>query len=252
MGIIVEYYNKEDIDSFQNDLKQFNISVTENEMNSFLKYYELLLEWNSFMNLTSITDLKDVFKKHFVDSISLVKAVPDLSKISYSLIDVGSGAGFPGIPLKILFPDLKITLLDSLNKRVRFLSEVSEQLNLKNIIIVHGRAEEYAREKNIRENFDLCVSRAVSNLATLSEYCIPFIKKGGYFISYKADQVGDELEASKKAVNVLGGKIINQISFQLPDSDIGRNLIVIKKIKDTPFKYPRKSGLPSKEPIVKK
>ena len=203
------------------------------------------------MNLTSITDFSEVLKKHFIDSISLVNAVPYLLKDSYQIIDVGSGAGFPGIPLKIIFPQLKVTLIDSLNKRIKFLNEVSNSLGLENMTIIHGRAEDLARPGKLREKYDFCISRAVSNLATLSEYCIPFVRKNGFFISYKSEQISEEYENAKNVIHILGGKLENQIHFFLPNSDIGRNLIVIKKIKPTPLKYPRKAGIPSKEPIVK-
>lgn len=244
-------YKENEIDSFRMDLLKFNIVLDDKKMDSFLKYYELLIEWNSFMNLTSITDFSEVMKKHFIDSISLVNAVPYLLKDSYQIIDVGSGAGFPGIPLKIIFPQLKVTLIDSLNKRIKFLNEVSNSLGLENMTIIHGRAEDLARPGKLREKYDFCISRAVSNLATLSEYCIPFVRKNGFFISYKSEQISEEYENAKNVIHILGGKLENQIHFFLPNSDIGRNLIVIKKIKPTPLKYPRKAGIPSKEPIVK-
>ena len=244
-------YKENEIDSFKMDLLKFNIVLDDKKMDSFLKYYELLIEWNSFMNLTSITDFSEVLKKHFIDSISLVNAVPYLLKDSYQIIDVGSGAGFPGIPLKIIFPQLKVTLIDSLNKRIKFLNEVSNSLGGENMTIIHGRAEDLARPGKLREKYDFCISRAVSNLATLSEYCIPFVRKNGFFISYKSEQISEEYENAKNVIHILGGKLENQIHFFLPNSDIGRNLIVIKKIKPTPLKYPRKAGIPSKEPIVK-
>lgn len=236
---------------FQKDLKQFHISLSERQSEQFLQYYQLLKEWNSFMNLTAIIEFEEVLKKHFVDSVSLINAVPDLNEKPYTLIDVGTGAGFPGIPLKIVFPDLKITLLDSLNKRVQFLNEVVHILNLQDIIVVHGRAEDYAKPGKLRESFDLCVSRAVANLTTLSEYCLPFVKKGGYFISYKSEKITGEYHDAKEAIKILGGKYERQVEFKLPDSDIYRNLFVIKKESDTPLKFPRKAGLPSKDPIVK-
>ena len=241
---MLEKYN---IDSFEKDLEELNINLEKRQICHFLQYYELLVEWNSFMNLTAITDFYEVIKKHFIDSLSLVKAI-DLSK-NYSVIDIGTGAGFPGIPLKIAFPNLEITLLDSLNKRIKFLNEVIEKLGLENIETIHGRAEDFAKDKNYRQSYDLCVSRAVANLSTLSEYCLPYVKTGGKFISYKSEKITDEMNAAKKAISILGGNISGQVDFNLPDSDIYRNLFIIEKIKDTPMKYPRKAGLPSKEPI---
>ncbi len=235
--------------SFQKDLEEFEIYLNEEQARQFLNYYDLLKEWNSFMNLTAITEFHEVLKKHFVDSLSLIKAIPDLAEKSYSVIDVGTGAGFPGIPLKIVFPNLKVTLLDSLNKRIKFLNEAVRELKLEDVVLIHGRAEDFSKPEKKRESFDLCVSRAVANLSTLSEYCIPFVKKGGYFISYKSERLSEEFDSAKKAIQVLGGKYERQVEFNLPDSDIYRNLVVIKKEKSTPLKYPRKAGLPSKEPI---
>lgn len=163
--------------SFQKDLEEFEIYLNEEQVRQFLNYYDLLKEWNSFMNLTAITEFHEVLKKHFVDSLSLVKAIPDLVEKSYSVIDVGTGAGFPGIPLKIVFPNLKVTLLDSLNKRIKFLNEAVRELKLEDVVLIHGRAEDFSKPEKKRESFDLCVSRAVANLSTLSEYCIPFVKK---------------------------------------------------------------------------
>ena len=235
--------------SFQKDLEEFEIYLNEEHVRQFLNYYDLLKEWNSFMNLTAITEFHEVLKKHFVDSLSLVKAIPDLVEKSYSVIDVGTGAGFPGIPLMIVFPNLKVTLLDSLNKRIKFLNEAVRELKLEDVVLIHGRAEDFSKPEKKRESFDLCVSRAVANLSTLSEYCIPFVKKGGYFISYKSERLSEEFDSAKKAIQVLGGKYERQVEFNLPNSDIYRNLVVIKKEKSTPLKYPRKAGLPSKEPI---
>lgn len=237
------------LEIFEKDLKQLHLELSKKQILQFISYYELLIDWNSRMNLTAITEFEDVLKKHFIDSLSLISAVSDLAQKQYDLIDVGTGAGFPGIPLKIAFPNLKITLLDSLNKRIQFLNEVICKLELQDIEAVHGRAEDFAKPDQFRERFDLCVSRAVANLATLSEYCIPFVKPGGFFISYKSEKVNVELEEAKKAISVLGGNFQKNIEFLLPHSDITRNFIVIQKKNKTPLKYPRKAGLPSKEPI---
>lgn len=239
--------SKYDLSILKNGFSEFGIELNNDQIDNFIKYYELLIEWNSFMNLTAITEFEEVCIKHFVDSVSLIKAI-DCNKKT-TVIDIGTGAGFPGIPLKIVFPNLKITLLDSLGKRVKFLNEVINQLRLKDIDAIHGRAEDFSKAGVMRESFDVCVSRAVANLATLSEYCLPYVKNGGYFISYKSEKIIEEIQAASNAINILGGKIEDQIEFNLLDSDIYRNLCVIKKVGDTPKKYPRKAGLPSKEPL---
>ena len=238
---------KYDTTQFQKDLKEFNIILSDKQINQFLRYYELLVEWNEFMNLTAITEYNEVMKKHFLDSLSLIKTY-DVSQVR-SVIDVGTGAGFPGLALKIAYPNLKVTLLDSLNKRIKFLDEVINQLGLTDIETVHGRAEDFAKPGKLRERYDICVSRAVANLTSLSEYCLPFVKVGGEFISYKSEKMSEELENAKKAISVLGGKYDRCEEFYLPESDIFRNLVVIKKSKENPKKYPRKAGLPTKEPI---
>lgn len=229
------------------EISKLGIELTEKQCQQFLRYYEILVEWNSFMNLTAITDYDEVVTKHFADSLELVKIL-DLSK-DYSVLDLGTGAGFPGIPLKIVFPHLKVTLLDSLNKRVKFLNEVISQLGLTEITAIHGRAEDYGRDKLYREQYELCVSRAVANLATLSEYCLPYVKKQGYFVAYKSGKIEEEVENSRKAVSVLGGKIEQVESFQLADTDMGRSFVMIRKCKETSKEYPRTAGKPSKEPI---
>lgn len=215
-----------------------------------MSYYELLTEWNQVMNLTAITDFDEVCKKHFIDSLSLVKAYEINDSIS--IMDIGTGAGFPGIPLKIAFPNLKVTLLDSLHKRVVFLQTVIDNLKLENIEALHGRAEDFAKKEIYREQYDLCVSRAVSNLSTLSEYCIPYVKVGGYFISYKSEKLTEEIKDAEHAISILGGKVENQIEFKIPDSDIYRNLLVVYKEKETPAIYPRKAGVPSKNQFIER
>ena len=232
---------------FESKLNELGITLTDNQKEQFVKFYELLVEWNKVMNLTGITEYEEVNEKHFVDSLSIVKAI-DINKVE-TVIDVGTGAGFPGIPLKIAFPHLNVVLLDSLNKRIKFLNAVIDELGLQGIETIHGRAEDFAKQTDYREQFDLCVSRAVANLATLSEYCIPYVKKEGLFVPYKSGEIEDELEQSKKAVHVLGGKIQDVVKFQLPGSEIGRSFVIINKLQNTAKKYPRKAGLPSKEPI---
>ena len=232
---------------FEQQLQQLNIQLNEVQKEQFHRYYELLVEWNKVMNLTGITEYDEVVMKHFVDSLSIVK-VNGFDNVT-SIIDVGTGAGFPGIPLKIVFPEIKITLLDSLNKRIRFLNAVIDELELENIETIHGRAEDFSKKEDYREQYDLCVSRAVANLATLSEYCLPYVKVGGCFIPYKSGEIDEELNNSKKAVRILGGKIEEVVKFQLPDTDIGRSFVKIKKNKNTAKKYPRKAGLPAKEPL---
>ncbi len=229
------------------ELKNLNINMNNNQIDQLLQYYDILIEKNKVMNLTAITEYEEFIYKHFIDSLSLVR-VCNLNN-SMSIIDVGTGAGFPGIPLKIAYPNLNIVLLDSLNKRIQFLNEAIQELNLNNIEAVHGRAEDFGKNTLYREQYDICVSRAVANLSVLSEYCIPFIKKDGYFISYKSSNIQEELESSKKAIHVLGGVIHKVDQFQLPGTDIERSLVMIKKVANTPKKYPRTSGKPSKEPI---
>ena len=232
---------------FESKLNELGITLDNKQKQQFVKFYELLVEWNKVMNLTGITEYEEVNEKHFVDSLSIVKAV-DMNSVE-SVIDIGTGAGFPGIPLKIAFPHLKVVLLDSLNKRINFLNTVIDELGLTDIKTIHGRAEDFAKQADYREQFDLCVSRAVANLATLSEYCIPYVKKDGLFVPYKSGEIAEELEQSKKAVHVLGGKIEDVVKFQLPGTEIGRSFVKIRKVQNTAKRYPRKAGLPGKEPI---
>ena len=214
-----------DTTQFKKDLKQLNVTLSDFQVEQFMVYYEMLAEWNQVMNLTAITEYNAVLKKHFIDSLSLCKAY-DTSK-NISCIDVGTGAGFPGLALKIAYPNMKVTLLDSLQKRIQFLDAVIQKLELSGIETIHGRAEDYAKPGMLREKFDLSVSRAVANLSTLSEYCLPFVKKGGYFISYKSEKIAEEMEEAVNAISILGGEVKGQIEFMLPDSDIYRNLFVI-------------------------
>ena len=200
--------------------------------------------------MTAITEFDDVIIKHFLDSLALIKIInKENMESDIKIIDVGTGAGFPGIPLKIAFPHIKITLLDSLNKRINFLKEVSEELKLDDIDFIHGRSEDFGKNPQYREKFDICVSRAVANLATLSELCVPFVKVGGAFVSYKAGDCGKEIEESYKAVEKMGGKIEECKKYQVPVSDLSRVLVYVKKEKATPKAYPRKAGTPAKEPI---
>lgn len=235
------------VDNLKNKLNQLSIEYSESQIEKLLKYYEMLIEKNKVMNLTAITEFDEVVEKHFIDSLSIVRVI-DMEKV-HSIIDIGTGAGFPGIPVKIMFPHIKVTLVDSLNKRVNFLNEVIENLELSDIEAYHGRAEDYGRDKKFREKYDLCVSRAVANLASLSEYCMPFVKPDGYFISYKAGECEDEIDNSKNAIKILSGKIEKVEKFSLPDSEISRSFIKIKRIKNLSNKYPRKSGIPSRNPL---
>lgn len=236
-----------DLTILEEGCRELGITLDEIQKKQFTDFYEYLVEKNKVMNLTGITEFQEVLVKHFLDSLACVKAV-DMSRIK-RIMDIGTGAGFPGVPLKIAFPHLEACLLDSLKKRVNFLEETFQMLKLENITAIHGRAEEYAKNKQYRETYDLCVSRAVSNLATLSEYCLPYVKTGGYLISYKSGTVQEEVEQAQKAVKILGGKIQDVVYFQLPDSEIQRSLVVIEKIKATPGRYPRKAGTPLKEPL---
>ena len=235
----------ENLDFFVKELEKLNMTLTDEQLNQFVQYYELLVEKNKVMNLTAITEFHEVIEKHFIDSLSLIKMI-DLNKEA-SVIDMGTGAGFPGIPLKIAFSNLDITLADSLNKRVSFLNEVIDVLKLQNIRSVHGRAEDLANQKDMREQYDYCVSRAVANLSTLSEYCLPFVHIGGAFISYKSGNCDEEIEQAKSAVFLLGGKLRKVDKFQIGEN--GRSFVVIDKVKGTPKKYPRKAGTPSRNPL---
>lgn len=226
-------------------LKLININISEDEIENFKIYMELLLEWNEKINLTAITDENDIVLKHFVDSLTIKKYISENEKI----IDIGTGAGFPGIPLAIMNKNNEITLMDSLNKRIVFLNDVIDKLKLNNVKAIHSRAEELARNKNHREKYDVAVSRAVANLSTLVEYMLPFVRIGGKCICMKGPNIEEELKNAKKAIKELGGEVIKIENFKLPESDNERNIVIIKKIRETSSKYPRKSGTPSKEPI---
>lgn len=236
-----------DFSHFQKILEKWEIPFSSEQQEQFVTYYKMLVEKNKVMNLTAITEFDEVLDKHFLDSIALARYV-DLTK-SISLIDLGTGAGFPGMPLKIMFPNLKVTLADSLNKRIVFLDEVIGELGLTDIQTVHARAEDLAHNSDYREQYDFCVSRAVANLSSLSEYCLPFVRIGGTFISYKSGEIEEELAAAKKAIFLLGGQFDQVIPFQLDGTDLGRSFVLINKDKKTAKTYPRKSGMPTKKPL---
>lgn len=233
---------KEKMNSY---LEEINIKLNEEQIKQFYDYMNLLLEWNEKINLTAITDKDEIILKHFVDCLTILKYI----KENACIIDVGTGAGFPGIPLKIARKDLKIVLMDSLNKRINFLNEVIKNLKLENIETIHSRAEELGKNKKYRETFDVATSRAVANLNTLSEYMLPFVKKGGMSICMKGPGAEEEVQKAKRAISILGGKVDLVDSFDLPNSDIARNVVIINKNEVTPGKYPRKAGTPAKEPL---
>lgn len=237
---------------FLNQLNEMiqDFSLSDAQLQQLRLYYNNLVEWNQKMNLTSITDEQDVYEKHFLDSYSLLINVPrETLTPGKALLDVGTGAGFPGIPIAIGFPEINVTLMDSLNKRIIFLLDTVNKLQIRNVRCVHGRAEELGKDNNYREQFDVVVSRAVANLNVLNEYCLPFVKTGGLFIAYKSDKVREELEAGNKAAGILGADLIKEFSFYLPETDYRRTLLAYKKTKSTPSRYPRNAGIPSKKPL---
>ncbi|MBE6009921.1 MAG: 16S rRNA (guanine(527)-N(7))-methyltransferase RsmG [Lachnospiraceae bacterium] len=239
--------NLEDLNALESGLSEYGLSLSDKQKNQFVTYGSMLQEWNQKMNLTAITDSEEIAVKHFLDSLTGIRLV-DFSKVE-TLIDLGTGAGFPGIPLKIMFPEMKVTLADSLNKRINFLNSVIEQLELNIVTAVHGRAEDLARKPEYREQFDVCASRAVANLATLSEYCIPFVKNKGCFLSYKGPDADWEIREAKNAIERMGGRFENSDHFTLPPYQDERVLVLIRKEKPTPKKYPRQAGTPAKKPI---
>lgn len=224
---------------------KLNIELSENQIEQFLLYKDLLKEWNEKINLTAITDDKEIIIKHFIDSLTIAKYISD----NDTIIDVGTGAGFPGIPIKIVKPDTEVTLLDSLNKRLLFLQDVIDKNKLKKIRCVHGRAEDVSRETIHREVYDIATARAVANMSTLVELCIPFVKVGGIFVCMKGTNT-DEIDDAKNAIKLLGGEIEKIDNFVLPDTDMERNIIIIRKVKNTPGEFPRKAGVPAKNPII--
>lgn len=234
-------------EEFKRLLHDKSIMLTDEQMKQFSQYFDLLIEWNKKMNLTAITERKEVYLKHFYDSISLA-FFEDFS-IEKKICDIGAGAGFPSIPLKIVFPTLQVTIVDSLNKRILFLTELVQQLGLKDVTLYHERAEIFAQQTGVRGSFDFVTARAVARLNVLSELCLPLVKKDGFFLALKALKSEEEIKEAKHAIAVLGGKIEQEYSFKLPISDDERHIVVIQKKKKTPKKYPRKPGLPNKQPI---
>lgn len=224
----------------------YNIKLDEDQVNAFLQYKDILKEWNEKINLTAIEDDEEIILKHFVDSLSIL---PYLENTNKTLVDIGTGAGFPGIPVKIAYKNVNVTLLDSLDKRIKFLNEVIQKLNLPGINTFHGRAEDFGVKNEHREKYDIAVARAVANLPVLLEYCLPFVKTGGSFIAMKGSNL-EEVQNSKKALEILGGEIAAVKEITLPFSDMKRNIILIKKLRQTPTRYPRKAGKPSKEPLI--
>lgn len=234
---------------FRQELAKIGIDLSEQQMNQFKMYYELLVEWNQKINLTAITDLEEVYLKHFYDSITLATTI-DLSQEDYSLCDVGAGAGFPSIPLKIVYPNIEVSIVDSLNKRINFLKLLCDSLGLEKVNLYHDRAETFGQNKAHRENFDLVTARAVARLNVLAELCLPLVKKNGQFLALKAAKSEEEVTEGKKAIAILGGKLVKETEVSLPFSEDKRYIVAIEKKKETPNKYPRKPGTPNKKPLI--
>lgn len=237
----------ENKDILRKGIEELGISVNDKILQNFKVYREVLVDWNQKMNLTGIEEEREVYIKHFLDSISAI--TNNYIKDGMSIIDVGTGAGFPGLPLRICLKNVKLTLLDSLNKRINFLQEVSAKVGIDNIEFIHGRAEDFGKDENYREKYDIATARAVAGLPVLIEFCAPFIKLGGYFVCLKGPNANLELEEAKKAIEIMGLKFVEKIDVKLPELDLSHNILVFKKIKNTPEKYPRKAGKPSKNPI---
>lgn len=227
--------------------KDVGVEFTVDKYKKFMIYKDMIKEWNEKINLTAITDDEGIVKKHFIDCIKVFKH--SQFKEAISIIDVGTGAGFPGIPLAIMNENAKITLLDSLNKRINFLNNVIKNLSLKNITTIHSRAEDGARDKNLREKFDIATSRAVANMSVLSEFCMPYVKKDGEFVALKGPAIEDELQDSGNAIKILGGKLLDVIQIEVEGTDLRHNLVIVKKNNSTPNAYPRKAGTINKKPI---
>lgn len=241
----------DDLDFFVKGLADLELDVSDYQLSQFCKYYELLVEKNKDVNLTAITEFKDVFIKHFIDSLSIVRSGININSCK-DILDMGTGAGFPGVPIKIMFPDINVTLADSLQKRVNFLMDVIDECGLEDVDAVHSRAEDLCRTNpSSREGFDLCVSRAVASLNVLEEYCLPYVRVGGNFVSYKSGHCDDELVQAEFAAATLGGEIQKDSpAFMLPGTDMSRSLIITKKTRHTNSKYPRKAGVPGKKPLI--
>lgn len=227
--------------------KELDITLSEDQRNQFNQFHRLLVEWNEKMNLTGITDYDEVLSKHFFDSLTCIKGLDDWT--GKKVIDVGTGAGFPGVPMKIANPSIEVTLLDSLSKRINFLEVVVDELDLENVELIHGRAEDYGQDIEYRETYDAAISRAVADLAVLSEYVLPFIKIGGVFVAQKSINSKNEIELATNAIEILGGHIRDIIEVKVPGIDIVHALVIIEKVQPTPTKYPRKAGKPTKKPL---